>query len=195
MTYIANILTDKNFSDKELYNVVKRKEDLIDGIPTLIVGWEFTKSLYPNADMFEWEIEDNVYWTYGFRERRNKYEVQVEKFRKIALKHFVQSINYKFFNVLSCTDEEKHEFFMFIKSNPKCSVYIKNNMVYIYDYTNTVIGVYLYDIDYIGKNRKQFLAMLYKNPNAKFINEDNGLSIEMKNALRNYKYIMPYLYA
>ena len=47
MKFIANILTDKPFKDNDLYNVVSDKNNLIGGIPTLVVGWEYTKKLYP----------------------------------------------------------------------------------------------------------------------------------------------------
>ena len=50
MKFIANILTDKPFVNTELYNVVNDKDKLIDGIPTLVIGWEYTKKMYENAN-------------------------------------------------------------------------------------------------------------------------------------------------
>ena len=37
MKFIANILTDKTFTNAELYNVVSDKNNLIDCIPTLVI--------------------------------------------------------------------------------------------------------------------------------------------------------------
>ena len=73
MKFIANILTDKPFTNAELYNVVSDKNNLIDGIPTLVIGWEYTKKMFNNANILDWEIDRNTYWTYGKREKRNKY--------------------------------------------------------------------------------------------------------------------------
>ena len=58
MKYIANILTNRKFNDTELYNIVSKKEDLISDIPTLVIGWEFTKKMYPNANILDWKIND-----------------------------------------------------------------------------------------------------------------------------------------
>ena len=57
MKYIANILTNGIFED-ELYNVTSKKGDLIDGIPTLVIGWEFYKKRYSNANILESKIDE-----------------------------------------------------------------------------------------------------------------------------------------
>ena len=92
MKFIANILTDKPFKDNDLYNVVSDKNNLIDGIPTLVVGWEYTKKLYPEASMLNWEVGNNVYWTYGNREKRNKYEENIATFRQLTLTKIIKTL-------------------------------------------------------------------------------------------------------
>ena len=59
MRFIANILTDRKFNDCEFYNVVSKKEDLIENIPTLVIGWGFTKKLYPEANIINSKLEDS----------------------------------------------------------------------------------------------------------------------------------------
>ena len=95
MRFIANILTDKKFINSELYNVVDNKDKLIDGIPTLVIGWGFTKKMYPNASILNWSIDNNIYWTYGKREKRSRYEENIEKFRQFAISNFIKSVKYK----------------------------------------------------------------------------------------------------
>ena len=73
MQPIANILTKNWFNDKTLYNVVDKKCDLIEGIPTLCVGVEMTKKNYPNFNILDMNIDDETKWTYGPREKRNIY--------------------------------------------------------------------------------------------------------------------------
>ena len=42
-------LTDRRIEIyNELYNVVSDKNDLISDIPTLVIGWEYTKKLFKN---------------------------------------------------------------------------------------------------------------------------------------------------
>ena len=197
MKYIANILTNKSFSDKELYNVVKTKDELIEGIPTLIVGREYIKTFCPNVDLMNWEIKwHSLYWTYGNREKRNRYEKNIVEFRKIAMEEFIKSVKYEFINIMICSKEEKKQFLNTINELAEIPIYLKNDMVYIYDGNNKkVYGISLRGIKYIGKDPKNFLSMLHKCKRAKFIELGDELSWETKNSLRNNQYIIPYLYS
>ena len=91
MRFLGNILTNRKFEDCEFYNVVDKKEDLIINIPTLVIGWEFTKTLYPNANIISWEIENDIYWTFNNRERRQSYEEIIVKFKKLVVNRFIKS--------------------------------------------------------------------------------------------------------
>ena len=155
MKFIANILTDKPFVNNELYNVVDEKDKLIDGIPTLVIGWGYTKKMYPEASILNWSIDRNVYWTYGKREKRNRYEENIEKFRQLAITRFIKSVKYKYYSLLTISDDEKgYLISLFCKPNGSV-VYINYNMVYVLDENNNVIGFSLRDIDYLGKDRKK----------------------------------------
>lgn len=157
MRFIANILTDKKFINSELYNVVDNKDKLIDGIPTLVIGWGFTKKMYPNASILNWSIDNNIYWTYGKREKRSRYEENIEKFRQFAISNFIKSVKYKFYNLLIINNDEKDYIVSLLSKSDGSIVYINYNMVYILDNNKgLVIGFSLRDIDYIGKDRKKF---------------------------------------
>ena len=192
MKFIANILTDKPFVNTELYNVVNDKDKLIDGIPTLVIGWEYTKKMYENANILNWEIDRNTYWTYGKREKRNRYEENLEKFRELALHRFIKSVNYSYFNILISSNEEKEYVWGLIDTNGTY-VYLNNDMVYAFDeQENKVIGFSLRDIDYLKKDRKKVLSKIYSNTN--LIEVKDNLSWETKNALRNCSYVIPFLW-
>ena len=45
MKYLGNIVTDGNVENSKLYNVVKDLDNIIEDIPTLIVGYKKVKSL------------------------------------------------------------------------------------------------------------------------------------------------------
>ena len=193
MKFIANILTDKQFINKELYNVVNDKDKLIDGIPTLVIGWGYAKNLYPNASILNWSIDKNIYWTYGKREKRNKYEENIEKFRQLAITRFIKSVNYKYYNLLTISDDEK-DYIISLFCKPNGSViYINYNMVYVLD-NDIVIGFSLRDIDYLGKDRKKIFSLIYKNKKNMIIDIKDTLSWETKNLLSDCGYVMPYLY-
>ena len=192
MKYIANILTDKKFSDNELYNVVSTKEELIDGIPTLSVGWEFTKSMYPDVNIIEWQINEDTYWTYGKREHRDRYEENIKKFRELATNRISKMIGYVFFSMLVTTDGDKHALFDMFKKSPT-TIYINNDMVYSFSEGNDkVIAFSLKDIDYECKDRKKIFSYFYKSNSINIV-DGTTLSWEIKNSLRNCIYIIPYL--
>lgn len=194
MKFIANILTDKPFVNNELYNVVDEKDKLIDGIPTLVIGWGYTKKMYPEASILNWSIDRNVYWTYGKREKRNRYEENIEKFRQLAITRFIKSVKYKYYSLLTISDDEKgYLISLFCKPNGSV-VYINYNMVYVLDENNNVIGFSLRDIDYLGKDRKKMLSLIFRNKNNVIIDIKDTLSWETKSSLNNCSYVIPYLY-
>lgn len=195
MKFIANILTDKQFINNELYNVVDDKDKLIDGIPTLVIGWGYTKKMYPDASILNWSIDRNVYWTYGKREKRSRYEENIAKFRELAITRFIKSVRYKFYNLLTISEIEKEYIIsLFIKDNGSI-VYINYDMVYVLDSDeNIVIGFSLRDLDYIGKDRKKIFSMIFKNKNNVIVDIKNLLSWETKTSLGTCSYVIPYLY-
>lgn len=197
MKFIANILTDKPFTNAELYNVVSDKNNLIDGIPTLVIGWEYTKKMFNNASILDWEIDRNTYWTYGKREKRNKYEENLERFRQMSITRFIKSVNYRYSNILIADDDEKKYIFSLLDNDKDVLyVYLNNDMVYLFDnIDSSVIGFSLRDIDYLGKDRKRVLSKIYYNKNVQLIDIKDCLTWETKNALRNCSYVIPYLWA
>ena len=197
MKFIANILTDKPFTNAELYNVVSDKNNLIDGIPTLVIGWEYTKKMFNNASILDWEIDRNTYWTYGKREKRNRYEENLERFRQMSITRFIKSVNYRYSNILIADDDEKKYIFSLLENDKDVLyAYLSNDMVYLFDnIDNSVIGFSLRDIDYLGKDRKRVLSKIYYNKNVQLIDIKDCLTWETKNALRNCGYVIPYLWA
>lgn len=194
MRYIGNIITNKSFKDKELYNIVKSQKDIIMGLPTLIIGWEEAKKLYPEANILDWKINDNTFWTFSNRERRSRYEENLKKFKDYAIRKMVKSLDYRFFNVITSTVEEKREFFDMIKSGREFSTYICNDMLYICDNENRIVhGILLTDIDYIGNDRNKIIKSLNRE-NIENLKGEDFITYEMKKQLANYSYAIPYIY-
>jgi hypothetical protein len=196
MKYIANILTDKKFTDSELYNVVNSKDKLIGDIPTLIIGWGYTKKMYPEANILDWKINDNIFWTYGKREKRNKYEENIDKFKKLSINKFIKSVKYQYYNLLTISEEEKRYIISLLCRDYKTHIYINCDMVYIFDdENNIVIGFSLRDIDYINNSRKKMFNIILRNKNNNVIDIKDTLSYDMKISLNECKYVIPYLYS
>jgi hypothetical protein len=194
MKYIANILTDKQFSDNELYNVVSERDKLISGIPTLVIGWGYTKKMYPEANILNWKIDEDTFWTYGKRERRSKYDDNLIEFKKMSFMRFIKSIKYRFYSVLTSSEEEK-EYIISLFTTPNGSlIYIKNDMIYILD-GSIVVGVSLRDIEYIGGDKKEYFSKIYSNKKNVIIDIKDDLTYDTKIFLSGHNYVIPYLYA
>ena len=197
MKYIANILTDEQFNEAELYNVVRDSNDLIAGIPTLIVGWERTKSEYPDASIIEDKVSDNVYWTYGKYERRDKYETNIKKFQDLSFKKFVDSLDYVFYDVLLSTAEKLDSFLTSLLSEPTKTVYVIRDMMYIYySGTNKVVGLSLRDCDYIEDTlKKRIFSAIYNSKTVNLLKNNDEISHEVRLKAKGRAYILPYLYS
>ncbi len=194
MRYIANILTEKKFSDYELYNVVSDKASLIDGIPTMVIGWEYTKKMFPEANIVDWIVEDGVYWTFGNREKRSVYEERVAKFKELATDSFIKSINYRFISVITSKKEEIADFIGKVETEGGTTAYYTNGFVYVYIPSSCVVyGLSLREMDYVGKNPKMFLSLLAKEENVSMVSAGENLSNEVRYSFRNRDYIIPYI--
>lgn len=191
MVYIGNIITDNKIDNIILYNIVKKPEDIIKGLPTLIIGYKKVKTIYSNFSMLDWKIDDNVYWTYGRRERGERYYDDLERFKDLCFNNMLKSVKYCNFNILTASVKHKKRLFNFLKDNTKKTVYIENDMVYIYNDNKCVIGFSLRDIEYCGGNKKKVLSLLLNN---KVISSKEVFNNEFSYSLKNIPYIIPYLY-
>lgn len=194
MCFLANVLTNETFENPQFFNVVKKKEDLLPGLPTLIVGWETVKEMYPDASILSWKLDENTYWVHKKRVKRQSNEEGIKNFRKMVFDGLTNAVIYQYFNVLTASKPEKVEFFEFLKSEEPKTVLITDKMVYIYSSeAKKCFGVSLIDIDYEGGNRKRFLKTVFEMPNTKIVNEKDFITYETKLMLQNKRYIIPYL--
>ena len=197
MKYIANILTDEPFNEGELYNVVRDKDKLVPDIPTLIIGWDRTKAEYPDASIIEWKVADNVYWTYGKYERRDKYEANIKKFQDQAFKKFVESLEYVFYDVFLTSPERFEAFLSSIGATTKKTIYITGDMMYLYyDGTNKIVGLSLRDCDYLDESaKKRIFSAIYNSKSVSLLKNNDEISKEIRYKAKGRTYILPYLYS
>ena len=194
MRFLANILTEKKFPNEGIYNVVSNKSELIDNIPTLVIGWEFTKINYPEVNILDWEINPTTYWTFGMREKRQRYEEDIKRFKKNIFNQLVKEVKYEYINLLT-KNEGVDNLITVLKYADKINVYICDDMLYIMcKNTNIIYGYSLKDIEYLNRSKKEIFSTIYSNECITFINNIDDLSTEIKTALKNNYYIIPYLF-
>ena len=77
---IANIVTNNKINVSEDFNVVKSMDEIIHGLPTLIISFSYVNKHYPEFDVMEMHIQDNLYWTCTPSEGRDKFREDVFHF-------------------------------------------------------------------------------------------------------------------
>lgn len=196
MNYLANIYTKSKLDIEPFFNVVDDENKLIDGIPTLIIGWDSVKSLYGDINILDKKVKDNIYWTFGKRERRNVMEVDVQKFKKKAMSIVSNNVKYKFFNILTAKNDKKKSFYALLKDTRRKTIFSFNNMLYIYiDGTDTVVSISLRDVDYIGGDVKKIFSTLYNNKFVKVANDNDLKDTNAKLFFKDNIYLIPYIFS
>lgn len=193
MNYIANIITTSKIEISEFFNVTKTLEDVDVSIPTLIIGWKEVKGYFPEQDILNNKICDNIFWTFSKREKRYRYENDLKEFIIYVIKHMNNTINYRFFNFILSSEEKRNNFINYINKGGH-SLYYNSKFLYIYDSTNSLIlGISLKDIEYIGINSKVFIEELNKNKNNFIINNLNFIDNQSLVLIKDNIKIVPFL--
>ena len=197
MKYLANIITKNKIEVSSFINVSKNILDVDLSLPTLIIGWNEVKTFYPNQDILNKCITDNVKWTFSKREKRYQYEEDIVKFIDEVAKKLNENVNYRFFNYVLASQNKRDNFLSYIKKG-NCSIYYNTRFLYVYNVNDDItIGISLVDLNYIGVNVKEFILSLKSSnniicDNLKFIDsnsfnliKDNIKNIAYLNYLRN----------
>lgn len=199
MKYIGNIITDSKIDDTDLMNVVtdQTKDGLIDGIPTLIVGWDIVKAKYPCASIIDGEIiEGFLYWTHRRKERRDIHEKDLMNFRKLCMKNLSKNICYSYYSLISQEEDRLDSIKKWLLSkDTEKTVYISNDILYIYpEESDNVIGISLRDVEYVGGSKKEIFKILFSNEKIG-IKSNDDISPQLKYNFANSIYMIPYIYS
>lgn len=192
MEYIANIITNNKVEISNFFNIKTEINDVDFSLPTLIVGWEKVKKLYPEQDILVKKISDNISWTFSKYEKRFQYEKDIECFIQNSIKNIDSKVNYHFFNYLLATEHRKKCFIEYVK-NSDCSLFYNLNFLYIYSIKdNITIGISLKDLEYIGINIKDFIQNFNNNRNI-ISNNINDIGKNSLFLIKDNIKIIPYL--
>lgn len=191
MKILGNILTCGNFSGDSWCNVVENKSNIIETLPTLVIGWDLAKKTYPTASVLDWKINETTFWTFGNRERRHVFEKNVDEFKKMCLEKVISDTKYVFHNVLIATDDENKCFLDKLKSAKSGICSVLNDMAYFsLDNENTVYGLSCRDLEYLGKSKHNFFIWLKAMTNITFVPPINNIPFDIKNKLQNKPYLL-----
>lgn len=195
--YLGRIITkSKNVDTIEFVDINSDKSLTKDcTIPTLVIGKKNAQELVgkENIHFLDKKISDNLYWTFAKTEQRNEYENDLREFNNMLLNKLVNSVQYKYLNIFTEQISTVKKFIKFIYGRINKVVYVSNNMIYIYC-RDTVYGVSLVDLAYIGINRDKVFNKLKKNPYNTIITNDYFLTKNIKKYINGSKILVPYIF-
>jgi len=178
---IGNIVSNTTLKVGKEFNVVSSLNNIIEGIPTLIVGYNIVKEKFgDDLDFIERKI-DGIYWTFTKYEQKKYHTPDLNKFIDYCFKKYVKNINYIFVDPIQFSKNKIKKVINKIQNIKEPITYVTdNNMLYIFG-DNLIFGIDLKLIKYIGINDTKIKYRL-KSISKAFL-EGNEILIEYKDYL------------
>jgi len=192
---LGNIVTNNTITDVADFNVVKSMDDIIHGLPTLIIGWKLSINLFPDLDVVNRTAGENIYWTFAMNEKREYYEIDLFMFRQRCYQDLISKVTYFFVDLFTLRISKIKRLINKINSTNKGVIYKHDNILYIY-IDKLILGINLEFCEYFNVNITKLINKL-KSKNFVFL-EKETIFIMYMNRIKfidfQVKYI-PYLYA
>jgi hypothetical protein len=191
---IANILSTTKIEAPEDFNIVKSSIDLIDGLPTLIVGYDYVNKHYHDFDITNIKLEPNLYWTFKKTEKRDKFEEDLRWFIRKVYEDLTDKLIYLFVDPIQHKPKTLRKIVKKILSLNDVITYQHNEMFYVYS-DNLIFGIDLKLLKYLGFNTDKIKEKIKSISNVFLI--DDEILIEYKKCietLNNRVRYIPYLY-
>jgi hypothetical protein len=191
---VGNIVSTSKVDVLDDFNVVRSLDEIIQGLPTLIVGYDVAIKHFPDLDVLTRKAADNVFFTFRKNERREFHEEDVYKFKRYAYSSLIKKITYYFVDPMQLSLKSIKKVIKKLYSLDKSVAYQHDDMVYVYG-EDIVFGIDLTLLEFLGVNRDKFISKLSKD---RILLQKNEIFIEYKNKVENIdnqvKFI-PYLYS
>lgn len=155
MKKIAYIITNnqKIKNNKEYIGVVDSIKKTTPDTPILYVGLENARKNIEDFSILNRNPKNNVFWTFGRREKRNEYEKDLINFNNYVIKNLSDKIVYHYINPLLLNRRKIYKLLNLLNENRFDKYfYVEKGMIYCY-FENKVIGFstkilkYAYNID------------------------------------------------
>ena len=192
---IGNIVHNNPKKEYKNFNVVNALDKIIEGLPTLIIGWDIVKQINPDADFLNRKLSNNISCTFNLTERRDLHEEDLYYFIKNCYNNLISKVKYNYIDFLLFNDNKILEIFKILKENDKLITFHHGNMIYIYG-DNNIYGIDLKVIKYIGRDVNKLI--IYLKDLCEVFLSDNEILIEYKvhmDVLNNEIKYIPFLYS
>lgn len=192
---IANIVSHQKVNVSQEFNVVESMDNIIHGLPTLILGFDYVNKHYPDFDVMDRKLGENLYWTVKRTEKRDKYEEDLSWFITKVLTDLISEISYVFVDPIQYNSRTIRKVIRKFHSMENKITYQNGQMLYIYG-EKIIFGVDLKLLKYIGLDYKKIKDKIISKSSV-FLTNDKIL-IEYKKTveeLDNQVRYIPYLFS
>lgn len=170
---LGNIV-DVNENNKydPMFNRVSSYSNIIEGIPTLIIGMDSAKEILSDFSILN-RLNGDIWWTFSKKERRSDNVEDIRKFKEKVLKRHLSKVKYEYVNFTCYPIDKIKNFIRYVKGGDKklCLLTKDSRFIFIYsEKYNTVWGLSLSLCDYIGIYRKKVVKRIRENKNNIFMN-------------------------
>jgi hypothetical protein len=167
---IGNIITTSTNKFPEEFNILSTIDEITTNLPSLIIGFDMVNKLYPDNDIDNNKLAENLYWTFKKTERRDLHEEGLQNFIKDCYIKLISNIKYQFIDPIQLEKSKIVKIIKFIKKNTIIS-YQFHDMIYIYC-DNYIFGIDLKIIKYIGLNPDKLKHKIEKISSSYLLNEE-----------------------
>ena len=192
---VGNIVSVNNIDVSDDFNVVTSMDDIIHGLPTLIVGYDIINKLYPDFDILDIKVGTDLYWTFKRIENRDKFNEDLDWFITKVYDDLVKGISYLFIDPILLKKESLIKIIRKIHSLKNIISYLHKDMIYLYG-DKIVFGIDLRLLRFLGMGVEKLKSKITLI-STDFL-EDDEIFIEYKNIVETLgdkvRYI-PYLYS
>lgn len=177
---IGNVVCERHIKIDKNFNLVKSTNEIIEGLPTLIVGLDNAKSFTDKISYLNRKINGNTFWTFTRLEKRDLFEEDLFYFIKFSYDELSKSAKFAFIDIILSDSDKINKVFNNIKLSDRVITFSYENMVYVH-INDMIYGFDLRQVDYIGKSKTIFLDKI-KEMSDVFLSDEKIL-IEYKKEL------------
>ena len=191
---VANIVSTNKINVSDEFNVVSSVNNIIHGLPTLIIGIETVIKHYPDFNILDICLEPNVYWTFKRNEKRDKFQEDLDWFMRKVFNDLMSDIIYIFVDPIQHQTKTLIKIVRKIATLKDSVAYVHGEMIYIYG-ERMIFGVDLKLLRYMGADVEKIKNKI-KDKCVVFL-DDVKILIEYKKdveTLGNKVRYIPYLF-
>ena len=192
---IANIVSTSKVEVPEEFNVVNSVNEIIDGLPTLIIGYDIVNNLFPDFDIINISLGENKYWTFKRTEKRDKYEADLKWFISKVYSDLTNDISYVFVDPIQYKGKTLIKIIKKIYSLKDPIAFLNEQMLYVYG-ESFIFGIDLKLLGFMGVDTDKIKTRI--NAISRVFLQESKILIEYKKnieALDNKVRYLPYLYS